>query len=517
MKESILQIAQKKNSVVEIGRKLFYVLFISILFGCSSSDDGNSFTTPKVTSIAISEITHLSAISGGIVNSNGGNVIIEKGVCWSINDTPTINDANTKEGTGTETFSSSITDLLPNTTYNLRAYATNIVGTAYGEVINFVTKDLPGDLATVTTTEITNITDVSAISGGVVTSDGINEITARGVCWSTTDMPTTEDAKTVEEVGSGSFVSSLTNLESETKYYLRAYATNIKGTAYGAVVSFTTTKEVFVPNIATTEVTEVLNGTAKSGGIISTDGGSPITAKGVCWSVTSNPTIADSKTEDGTGSSSFTSDVVNLRGLTTYYLRAYATNTVGTSYGEEISFTTEDKIYNGNVYLRNQEEVNNFGSLGYTAIFGDLIIEPAIPTHFSDLNALQSIKSIEGVLIVSKTTGLRDLSGLQNVVAIGKYVILSNNRELTSIGLDSLLVVREYFNILFNENLLNLDGLDGLLTAEGKPDMTIWNNDKLTNYCAIQTLLTTHTGIFSVMNNAYNPTKQDIVDGNCSE
>ncbi len=518
MKKEKRVFTAKHNRVFQIGKRLFCLLFaVMLLVGCSSSEEGSVFVTPEVTSNQLSEITHTTAASGGVVSSNGGSIIIEKGVCWSVETIPTIDDAKTREGDGTGSFSSVLTDLLPNTTYHLRAYATNVIGTSYGEVISFTTEDLPGDIPTIATAVITNITNITATSGGVVTSDGANAITARGICWSTIDMPTTTDFKTEEEAGTGSYISSITGLTSETKYYLRAYATNIKGTAYGDVVSFTTTKVLFAPTLTTTAISELANGTAKSGGTISADGGSAISAKGVCWSLSSNPTIADNKSENGAGTDNFISDVIDLRGRTTYYLRAYATNAIGTSYGEEVSFTTGDKEYTGDVYLKNQNEVNYFGSLGYTSINGDLIIEPAIPTHFSGLDALQSIRSIEGVLTVSKTKGLTDLSGLKNVVAIGRYISLSYNQGLTTIGLDGLSAVREYINILYNENLLNLDGLENLQTSGGKPDMNIWSNTKLTNYCAIQSLLTTHTGVFSVMSNEYNPTKQNIIDGNCSE
>ncbi len=94
------------------------------------------------------------------------------------------------------------------------------------------------------------------------------------------------------------------------------------------------------PVLTTIDVTSLTQTTTISGGSITSDGGSTITARGVCWSTGANPTITDNKTTDGAGSGDFTSNVSGLTENTTYYLRAYATNSNGTGYGNEISFTT---------------------------------------------------------------------------------------------------------------------------------------------------------------------------------
>lgn len=97
-----------------------------------------------------------------------------------------------------------------------------------------------------------------------------------------------------------------------------------------------------LPVVTTNAVSEVSNNTAVCGGEITFDGGSPIIEKGVCWSLTSNPTIADSVTSNGSGTGAFTSNIIGLSDSTTYYVRAYATNSQGTAYGAEIVFTTLD-------------------------------------------------------------------------------------------------------------------------------------------------------------------------------
>ena len=96
------------------------------------------------------------------------------------------------------------------------------------------------NLPTVTTNTVSNITTTSAICGGNVTSDGGATVSARGVCWSTSQNPTVSDSHTSNGTGTGSFTSSITVLSPNTTYYVRAYATNSAGTAYGSRVSFTT-------------------------------------------------------------------------------------------------------------------------------------------------------------------------------------------------------------------------------------------------------------------------------------
>ena len=199
------------------------------------------------------------------------------------------------------------------------------------------------DIPEISTIAVTDVTQTTATSGGIISTDDGVTITARGVCWSTSQTPTIADNKTTYRTGSGSFISSITGLTANTRYYVRAYATNSEGTGYGNAMSFITL-ESSIPVLSTNKITIVTDATATSGGIISSDGGVTITARGVCWSTGQNPTIADNKTTDGTGVGSFTSAMTGLTANTTYNVRAYATNSVGTAYGNVISFTTKESV-----------------------------------------------------------------------------------------------------------------------------------------------------------------------------
>jgi hypothetical protein len=196
------------------------------------------------------------------------------------------------------------------------------------------------------TSKIQNIASDSAVVTGYVIAEG-SGLSERGVCYSTTENPTTAGDKTVYEDGgsTSTFNVTLKDLTYATKYYARAYAVNSSGTIYGEQLTFTTLP--VVPTVTTGEF-EPESGTASAtgGGNVTSDGGADVTARGVCYSTTENPTLTNSFTVDGEGLGDFASTLTNLNGLTTYYVRAYATNSAGTAYGAQVSFTTlEPTLY----------------------------------------------------------------------------------------------------------------------------------------------------------------------------
>jgi uncharacterized protein (TIGR02145 family) len=324
-------------NILNIVKSLVLAVIISLLFvGCGGDDPtGPNNKIPVLTTADVTEITASTAHCGGTISLDGGAPITARGICWSTNPIPTIADNKTLNGTGMESYTSLINGMIHGTPYYARAYATNRAGTAYGNTMTFTTLIVT---PSVTTIYISAITQTSVQSGGVITSDGGEAVTARGVCWSTNPTPTIADNITLDGTGTGIYTSSIVDLTGNTSYYVRAYATNSIGTAYGRIKAFTTL--LILPELTTAPVSEITTTSAQCGGTIISDGGAAITARGVCWSTNPTPTVADNKTSDGIGTGSFASSIVDLSGNTPYYVRAYATNSIGTSYGNTREFIT---------------------------------------------------------------------------------------------------------------------------------------------------------------------------------
>lgn len=246
-------------------------------------------------------------------------------------------------------------------------------------------------LAILTTMEIKNITGPTALGGGTITNDGGAAITARGVCWSTAKTPSVNDQKTIDGAGTGSFSSNLTDLKGTTAYYACAYATSSFGTSYGSEVSFTTGPGL--PTVTTENISVVQDTTAWSGGDITNDGGASISARGVCWSTQNDPTVADHKTTDGTGDGIFTSRLAGLTPGATYFVRSYATNRYGTSYGKGMTLSTADGSF---VYDHRIYGYKNIGT--QTWMMENLAYLPSVnpPASGSDTTSFYYIYGYEG-------------------------------------------------------------------------------------------------------------------------
>ena len=182
-------------------------------------------------SISSSNISSSTASITTTINTDGGASINSRGIVWNTSINPTIAlSTKTNSGTGTGTFSESITGLSASTVYYVRTYATNANGTVYGNEISFTTTGVTPSL---TTTAASSTTINSFTTGGTISSDGGNLVTYRGVCWSTSSNPTINDNRILSGTGTGTFTITLSNLNVATTYYVRSFATNSAGTAYG--------------------------------------------------------------------------------------------------------------------------------------------------------------------------------------------------------------------------------------------------------------------------------------------
>lgn len=232
--------------------------------------------------------------------------------------------------------------------------------------VNILLKEEPGTgvdpklvvtyttLPTVTTQAVSSIAATTATANGTITDDGDEPTGAlkRGVVYGTTSLGDPGDVSPgssgytsyVQETAGGyaeaAFTESLTGLTTGATYYVRAFASTAAGYDYGDEVSFTPTSPASAPTVTTQAVTSIGTTTATGNGNVTSDGGGAITERGAAWSTSVNPTIAgDHATSAGT-TGAYTTNITGLSTGTLYHVRAYATNSAGTSYGSDVTFTT---------------------------------------------------------------------------------------------------------------------------------------------------------------------------------
>ena len=352
-----------------------------------------TINAPTVTTSSATNITTSSATIGGNVTSDGGATVTERGVCYSTSSSnPTTSNSKKSSGSGLGNFTVNLSNLSAGTKYYVRAYAINEVGTSYGPTISFTTEEPTYSKPTVTTSSATYVTTSSATIGGNVTSDGGTTVTECGVCYSTSSStPTTSNSKKTAGSGLGNFTVNLSNLSAGTKYYVRAYAINEVGTSYGSTISFTTEEEPSYskPAVTTSSATNVTTSSATIGGNVTSDGGTTVTERGVCYSTSSsNPTTSNSKKSSGSGLGNFTVNLSNLSAGTKYYVRAYAINEVGTSYGSTISFTTEQSSSTSNT-----ENGHQYVDLGLSVKWATCNVGTTKPEGYGDYFAWGETRS----------------------------------------------------------------------------------------------------------------------------
>jgi hypothetical protein len=444
----------------------------------------NTAVLPTVTTAGITSITPSSATGGGEVTNDGGASVTARGVCWSILPNPTTADSFTFDDWGTGAFVSTLTDLIPGTPYYVRSYATNFIGTAYGNEVTFTT--LPFSFTCGTSITINHVAGVVAPVNKTVTYGTIANIPgAPSKCWITSNLgadhqatakndatepsagwywqfnrkqgykhtgtvrtPNTPWISLIDEdydwqasndpcalelgsgwriptntewtnvdaagnwtdwngpwnsdlkmhaagsLGSGGALSgrgsfghywSSTQASATYGYRLLFYNSSSSTDQYDKDRGFSLRCLAYasasaMPTVSTSEVVDIAQTTATGGGNVTADGGAPVTAKGVCWSATQNPTIADSHTSDGTGTGVFVSNLTGLTPNTPYYVRAYATNSVGTAYGNEVTFTTLSAGFTCGSTITINHVTGVVAPVNKTVTYGTVTNIPGAPT-----------------------------------------------------------------------------------------------------------------------------------------
>ena len=318
-------------------------------------------TKPEVTITSPTNITKSGFDIGGNIKSLGGSPILDYGHCISRSGNPSIEDENGQtyscgKSEKETSFSNSITGLESNTTYYVRAYARNAQGVSYSDQREVITLDALTKPEVSTYSSASNITETSFSIGGSIESTGGTSITDYGHCWNVYGTPTINDSKASKgsRESTGSFTSNITGLESNTTYYVRAYAVNSKGVSYGKQITVTTKREQAKPEVTISSATNITEQSFEIGGNIVSTGGLTIDSYGHCWSTYENPTINDNKNDLGRRSStgSFSSNITGLKANTTYYVRAFAENEDGISYSQQMEVTTLESYgdkWDGNI------------------------------------------------------------------------------------------------------------------------------------------------------------------------
>ena len=304
----------------------------------------NKHEKPIVVTNEVTSITTTNATLNGTITYEGRPAYTERGFVYSKSPNPTIENRlgqQTIPATSTATFFTVI-PITANETYYVKAYAINSSGTAYGNEITFTGGV---ELATLSTNAATSITTTSAVLGGIIITTGAPTYTEKGICYSTSSLPTIENGSKIIILGSitGDFAQNVTGLISGTRYYVRAYArTDNSGVAYGNELQFTTLAPVTVSTQSVLS-SNVTTSTATVYGSILNTGVPAYSEKGICYALSNNPTIetAFSTPVSGTGVGAYSANLSSLEAYTLYYARAYAKNELGVVYGNTINFTTK--------------------------------------------------------------------------------------------------------------------------------------------------------------------------------
>lgn len=335
----------------------YYIYAYAINETDTAFSSSGTYTTEigvgEVKTVAIDSVNvkATSVLVSGKIKSRGEGIENIGFYLSDKNNPPSKNDsviAYTGDYMSTDSFSCSITNLKPSTLYYVRAFATNSFGEFSFNVDSFKTTDGKPKLG-VLSLDSTSFTtaDLSA----QLIDEGDSSLTKFGFCWGAMEEPTIENADTIlcSEIIEGKFSGRIHSLESNRKYYVRAYATNAFGTVYS-----TNIKDFFpksqLPTVVSIPVAgeTIVNGSAIVSGELQNEGMSAVTTIGLCWSITNkNPRISEKNCfykeiplEELDENNVFTYALTNLTGATTYYVNAYAANENGIQYGEVQSFTT---------------------------------------------------------------------------------------------------------------------------------------------------------------------------------
>lgn len=320
-----------------------YLKYLSIFFtiglmniSVSCSEDEDPSIPLTITTGALKDVTYNSAACGGEII--GGNKVGKRGVCWNTTGNPTPSDTHTTDGSGRGEFTSYIIDLEEGTTYYVRAYVEYQGEIVYGEEKTCTT--MAHGRPTIALIGTSNIEESSVTATANVITDGGVEISSRGFIYATNEDMLTIDKGTVVSIdGSiGEMKKNITGLLDDQEYFICAYVTYPKGTLYTPSSKFTTpmyampTLAVEISDLTMNSFKATVNAIAKTP--------LPILEYGIVMSEQAEPTIENNKVKLGEGDGTQSHIYDNLEDGKIYYIRPYAINKNGLSYGTQTPVST---------------------------------------------------------------------------------------------------------------------------------------------------------------------------------
>ncbi len=421
---------------LNLGTAYHFRIVASNSDGTTNGDD-LFFTPGSATVITspLSSITLTTASSGGNITSDGGFAVTARGVCWSTSANPSITGNHTTDGSGLGVFSSVLSGLTLNTTYHVRAYAVNGSGTNYGNELIFTTlcgiynppfvESFSGTTIPTCWSQFDNQGSGQVWLFGSITGVSPSPSLTGNYAYLNSDAYGSGFSQNADLISPTINLTAYSAITLQFNHYFKAYSGSAGTLSYSIdngfnwtqIATFVTTSvsnpvlfsqnipaaaghaqvkfkwnftgsysyywafdDVSVtgtsssaPVVATTVASAITQTSAMAGGNVTSPGSSGVTARGVCWGTSLSPTIAGNHTTDGSGTGVFSSSITGLICGTTYHVRAYATNSSGTSYGDALPFTTlcgsiaafpwTESFENGGLIPNcwSQEQVNSSG------------------------------------------------------------------------------------------------------------------------------------------------------------
>ncbi len=339
--------------------KAYVINFIGTNYGNEISLTTPDYTLPEITTLSANNVSYTSATLNGTINDTGNTSVLQHGFIYSRlvsgegllignSNVSNISDINGNHGD----FSKNINGLTSNAIYYARAYAKNTAGTKYGEIISFTTNEL--HLPEIITLSANSILFTTATLNGKIIDLGADSLIQHGFLFSNNVSGDeliigNSNVTTIPNTGGdlGTFTQNISELSSNSTYYVKAYAINVIGTSYGNEIKFSTVNYI-LPEVTTLSANNILFTSATLNGTINSIGNTSLTQHGFVYSnsvsgeeLTIGNSMVTAIFNSGGSQGSFNQSINDLSSNSIYFVRAYAINSAGTKYGDEISFLTK--------------------------------------------------------------------------------------------------------------------------------------------------------------------------------